>query len=137
MPVRALAPRISELDGTFEIPQGYQPQERNVSKVRSTLRQYVREWSSEGAEERSQCFTPLIEGLKRYLPVRDVKQPPRVVCPGSGLGRLPFELAALGYRAQGNEFSYHMLLASTLALNLGLKPEALEVCLVSINVRTC
>uniref|UniRef100_A0A7S3SBK3 carnosine N-methyltransferase n=1 Tax=Strombidinopsis acuminata TaxID=141414 RepID=A0A7S3SBK3_9SPIT len=42
---------------------------------------------------------------------------PAVLCPGCGLGRLPFELAARGYAAQGNEFSYHMLLGSHLILN--------------------
>ena len=34
---------------------------------------------------------------------------PRVLTPGSGLSRLPFECARRGYAAQGNEFSYHML----------------------------
>lgn len=49
--------------------------------------------------------------------------------PGSGLGRLPFEIAKLGFASQGkstnlylsndlgNEFSYFMLLASNFILN--------------------
>jgi len=40
-----------------------------------------------------------------------------VLCPGSGLSRLPFEVARLGYSAQGNEFSYHMLQGSKWVLN--------------------
>jgi len=40
-----------------------------------------------------------------------------VLCPGSGLGRLPFEFAQIGYAAQGNEFSYHMILGSHLIYN--------------------
>ncbi len=38
-------------------------------------------------------------------------RPPRVLVPGAGLARLCVEVAALGYEAQGNEFSYFMLLA--------------------------
>ena len=41
----------------------------------------------------------------------------RVLIPGSGLGRLVWESAFLGFDAQGNEFSYFMLLASFLLLN--------------------
>jgi carnosine N-methyltransferase len=90
----------------------------NVSKVRSTLKQFVREWSKEGAEEREKCFTPLLEGLTKYLPINGKSSPaPFVLCPGSGLGRLPYEIASLGYDCQGNEFSYHMLLGSHFILN--------------------
>lgn len=38
-------------------------------------------------------------------------RPPRVLVPGAGLARLCLEVAALGYEAQGNEYSYFMLLA--------------------------
>lgn len=41
----------------------------------------------------------------------------RVACPGSGLGRLPLEVAAHGYAAQGNEFSYQMLMMGHYMLN--------------------
>lgn len=43
--------------------------------------------------------------------------PPTVLLPGAGLGRLCVEVAGLGLQAQGNEFSYHMLLASSFMLN--------------------
>lgn len=46
----------------------------------------------------------------------------RVLVPGAGLGRLPWELAARGYSAQGNEWSVHMLLASNFVLNNSTKP---------------
>lgn len=36
----------------------------------------------------------------------------RVLCPGSGLGRLPFEVVRRGYGCQGNEFSFFMLLGT-------------------------
>ena len=37
--------------------------------------------------------------------------------PGTGLGRLPFDVAALGFCAVGNESSLPMLLASNFVLN--------------------
>lgn len=47
----------------------------------------------------------------------EVQAPPRCVVAGAGLGRLCCELAGLGYEAQGNEYSYYMLLASSFVLN--------------------
>merc|ERR1712232_821039 len=41
-----------------------------------------------------------------------------VLTPGSGLSRLTFEVARLGYHAEGNEFSYHMLLGTMWVLNM-------------------
>ena len=40
-----------------------------------------------------------------------------VLVPGSGLGRLAFDIAHEGFSCQGNEFSYYMLLASNFILN--------------------
>lgn len=40
-----------------------------------------------------------------------------MLVPGCGLGRLPFEIARLGYACQGNEFSHHMLLVSQYFMN--------------------
>jgi carnosine N-methyltransferase len=107
---------------------------RNISKVRSTLKQFVREWSSEGKEERSSSFLPLIASLERHLP-----KPSFVICPGSGLGRLPYELAKSGYDAQGNEFSYHMLLGSHFLLNGPLiqKPDQIPLFPFALNFSNC
>lgn len=105
-------------DGIVRVPAGHHVQRRNSSKVRSTLRQFVRDWALEGAAEREACYGPLLRSLQTYLPLtRDAPKAWRVCCPGSGLGRLPFDCARMGYAAQGNEFSYHMLLASQWVLN--------------------
>lgn len=40
-----------------------------------------------------------------------------ILTPGCGLGRLSFEIAKLGFDSIGNEFSYHMLIASNYLLN--------------------
>jgi len=99
-----------------EVPPGHKVAGRNASKARSVLQQFVRDWAREGEAERDASYRPLIEALLRHLPPGR-GPPPAVLCPGSGLGRLPFDLACRGYAAQGNEFSYHMLLGSHLILN--------------------
>jgi hypothetical protein len=125
----------------YRTPPGHHVEGRNSSKVRTTLRQFVRDWAVEGKPERDSTYAPLIEAVQRHLPLPkgggkggyggkggnggkgkggfSGKPPPKpkVLCPGSGLGRLPFDFAWLGYAAQGNEFSYHMILGSHLIYN--------------------
>jgi len=109
-----------------EIPAGHHVRGGNASKVSSTLRQFVRDWSVEGQAERDTCYKPLLGALVRHLPLPEEwsEDAPwtRVLCPGSGLGRLPFEASAMGYAAEGNEFSYHMILANQWILNLTAGP---------------
>ncbi|GAX79740.1 hypothetical protein CEUSTIGMA_g7181.t1 [Chlamydomonas eustigma] len=88
----------------------------DADKVRYVLKNLARDWSSEGAEERQKCYTPILQELKKLLGT-DCSSPPAVLLPGAGLGRLCCEVAGLGYQAQGNEFSYHMLLTSSFILN--------------------
>ena len=106
----------------WELPPNHQVQERNSVKVRTVLRQFVRDWADEGAEERRSQYGCLLDALEKYIPLPKHAggQPfkkPRVLAPGSGLARLPFECARRGYAAQGNEFSYHMLQGSKWVLN--------------------
>jgi len=101
----------------FQKPNRHVVQSRNSSKVRSTLRQFVRDWAAEGKSERDVCYAPAMEALRRIMPPVPGQQKPRVLCPGSGLGRLPFDLVCNGYAAQQNEFSYHMILGSHLIFN--------------------
>ena len=92
--------------------------ERHMVKVRSTLKQCVRDWSSLGKSERDCCYAPLIASLQKYLPVSaDNFGVQKVLVPGSGLGRLVFDLATMGYDTQGNEFSYFMLLMGDYIMN--------------------
>ena len=100
-------------------PELMQPSADNIDKVHSTLRQFVRDWSAEGAQERARSYTPLIEEVERRFPLDKGSEVNkyRVLVPGCGLGRLVWEFAHRGYAVQGNEFSYHMLLASNWVLN--------------------
>ena len=103
-------------------------------RVCTTLKQIVRDWSSEGADERAECYTPIVNELITLFPHVKTKmhdqegagaasssstatEKTRVLVPGAGLARLAFEIAKLGFECQGCEFSYHMLIASHFILN--------------------
>lgn len=104
----------------------------DIGKASSTLRQFYRDWSAEGRQEREVCYRPVLDDLKEFLgdkPPTDFK----VLVPGAGLGRLVFDLCIAGYSAEGNEISYHQLMASSWVLNhtqkkeeCGLYPFALQ-----------
>ncbi|KDO18948.1 hypothetical protein SPRG_15803, partial [Saprolegnia parasitica CBS 223.65] len=98
---------------------------RHYSKLKSTLHQCVRDWAEEGAEEREQCYKPILDELKRVLPVNaSNKYQQKVLVPGAGLGRLALEIVAMGYVTEGNEFSYQMLFTSNFILNCATEPHA-------------
>ena len=86
--------------------------DRDQDRVRTVLKQMVRDWSQEGAEERKLAYDPIIEAVVSRVPRNR-----RVLVPGSGLGRLAFELTQRGYACQGNEFSYFMLIPAHFILN--------------------
>jgi carnosine N-methyltransferase len=87
----------------------------DLEKARSTLRQLYRDWSQEGRSERKACYEPVLDDLceEKDWKHEDMK----VLVPGAGLGRLVFELCYLGFHVEGNEISYHQLLASNYILN--------------------
>jgi len=90
-----------------------------MDKLRSTLKQFVRDWSEEGLEEREVCYVPMKEALLQHfsdIPSAE-RRNFRVLVPGAGLGRLAWDVAHLGFACQGNEFSHYMLLASFFILN--------------------
>eukprot|EP01080_Neovahlkampfia_damariscottae_P007479 gene7479-11803_t len=87
----------------------------NYDKVLSTLKQFVRDWSTEGKEERTVCYGLILNTLVKYFktPSTNIK----VLTPGAGLGRLSWEIANLGFTSEGNECTYFMLIASNFILN--------------------
>ncbi len=91
---------------------------QDIDKARSTLRQFYRDWSAEGAGEREACYGPVVRALAEERASRPEASPRlKVLVPGAGLGRLLFDLCVAGYEAEGNEISYHQLLASSYILN--------------------
>ncbi|KAK1814063.1 hypothetical protein LTR12_011581 [Friedmanniomyces endolithicus] len=90
----------------------------DVDKARSTIRQLYRDWSLEGLPERHASHTPIIAALAEYLPSLPAahRHRHRILVPGAGLGRLVYELGVAGYTVEGNEISYHQLIASNYIL---------------------
>ncbi|GIZ00931.1 carnosine N-methyltransferase [Caerostris extrusa] len=90
----------------------------DIEKVQSIFKQLYREWSFEGKEERDMSFKPILEEISMRFPIDQIERSNiQVLVPGAGLGRLPYEIAKLGYSCQGNEFSLFMLFASNFVLN--------------------
>ncbi|EME86276.1 uncharacterized protein MYCFIDRAFT_39838 [Pseudocercospora fijiensis CIRAD86] len=90
----------------------------DLDKARSTIRQLYRDWSAEGLPERHAAFSPIMGALSQCFPCATEKRPAvRILVPGAGLGRLVFDLCAAGYTVEGNEISYHQLIASNYILN--------------------
>ena len=56
------------------------------------LVQAVRDWSADGAQQRAACYAPVVAALRQRR-LGSVPHP-RLLVPGSGLGRLAFDLAA-------------------------------------------
>ncbi|OQN97660.1 hypothetical protein B0A48_16524 [Cryoendolithus antarcticus] len=91
----------------------------DVDKCRSTIRQLYRDWSAEAAPEREAVYAPIFEALGPQCSriAASGTGHLRVLVPGAGLGRLAWELAGRGYESEGNEISYHQLIASHYILN--------------------
>ncbi|KAF7726246.1 hypothetical protein EC973_008956 [Apophysomyces ossiformis] len=117
----------------------------DMDKVRSTLKQFVRDWSVEvkedisyavkyeledqGKNERDVTYGPILEELESIYHAVELKDRGsiRVLVPGAGLGRLAFDIASAGFSCQGNEFSFYMLLASHFVLNRMTKEEQYSI----------
>lgn len=110
IPSFKLEGRDKESEGAATFP--------DIGKARSTIRQFYRDWSSEGAAERAACYGPIIEDVATYAIDRVLdKENVRVLVPGAGLGRLVFELCKRGHTVEGNEISYHQLMATSWIFN--------------------
>ena len=90
---------------------------KDMDKARSTITQFYRDWSAEGAGERKACNEPVIEAIQKEFVGAGAKRDVKILVPGAGLGRLVFDLCRLGYTVEGNEISYHQLMASNWILN--------------------
>jgi carnosine N-methyltransferase len=100
-----------------------QTSQNDMEKARSCINQFYREWSAEGAVERSKCFVPVIEALNSEFSLRSQantqsdRAEVKVLVPGAGLGRLVLDVCRAGFSVEGNEISYHEIMASSLVLN--------------------
>ncbi|PIK52150.1 putative UPF0586 protein C9orf41-like, partial [Apostichopus japonicus] len=100
----------------------------DMEKVKTTLKQFVRDWSVDGKIERDACYSPIIREIEDLFPVNGISRSSiSVLVPGAGLGRLAFEIARKGYISQGNEFSLFMLIASNFVLNRSPSEECFTI----------
>ncbi|KAJ7198454.1 N2227-like protein-domain-containing protein [Mycena pura] len=98
--------RLAEDELDVDVPpRGGTPMD--VMRVREALKHFVRDWSTDGVGEREKIFTPILDVL-RQVGGRDFK---RVLVPGSGLGRLAWEISELGFKTTAVELSFFMNLA--------------------------
>ena len=103
---------------------------KDIIKMRSTLRLFIRDWAIDGIEERNATYKPILNELKLYFkdrPKEDFEKGINVLSPGAGLGRLMYEIAKLGFKSQGNEFSYYMLLCSNYIFNNTTKKDEFTI----------
>ncbi|XP_026796038.3 carnosine N-methyltransferase isoform X1 [Pangasianodon hypophthalmus] len=100
----------------------------DMDKLKSTIKQFVRDWSEAGKAERDSCYMPIIEEIQKQFPPEkcDVSEV-KVLVPGAGLGRLAWEIACRGYACQGNEWSFFMLFSSNFVLNRCEKENSLTL----------
>ncbi|KAH6644682.1 methyltransferas-like protein [Boeremia exigua] len=95
----------------------------DMDKARSCINQFYRDWSAAGNVERERCFGPVLKALDAEYKTRLISTPGlersdlRVLVPGAGLGRSVFDICQAGFSVEGNEISYHELMASSLVLN--------------------
>ncbi|CBX99540.1 similar to methyltransferase [Plenodomus lingam JN3] len=116
-----------------------QTSKTDLEKARSCIHQFYREWSAEGAIERSQCFEPVISALQVEFTSRAEMDPAldraafKVLAPGAGLGRFVFDVCCAGFSVEGNEISYHELMASSFLLNHVQGARAFKIAPFALN----
>ncbi|KAJ3008267.1 hypothetical protein HKX48_008671 [Thoreauomyces humboldtii] len=116
-------------DQDFETVREGSVRESDMDKVKTTLRQFARDWSDMGRKEREEAYDPILLELETRFPNLSTEERGalRVLVPGAGLGRLAFDIVKKGFSCQGNEFSFFMLLASNFILNRAKKRQEFEV----------
>lgn len=99
----------------------------DLDKARSTIRQLYRDWTTEGDAERRACYDPVLRDVELAFGSVPDKSAVRILVPGAGLGRLVFETCRKGYTVEGNEISYHQLIASNWVLNHTIQGQTFDL----------
>eukprot|EP00834_Sanchytrium_tribonematis_P003163 NODE_114_length_18474_cov_1.567510.p7 type:complete len:329 gc:universal NODE_114_length_18474_cov_1.567510:11239-12225(+) len=90
------------------------PSPEDFDKCVSALKCIARDWSNYGKQERG-AYDVVLQELKDIAAAKEMPQ--SVNCPGSGLSRLAYEIAKLGFNVKANELTYHMLIPCYFILN--------------------
>ena len=96
----------------------YNKNKNNINKLISTLKLFIRDWSIDGKKERELVYSPIINEFKNYFMNNNLnKKDIKILIPGTGLGRLQYEISKLGFNTVGIEVSYFMLLCTNFLFN--------------------
>ncbi|KAF3042809.1 hypothetical protein E8E11_007692 [Didymella keratinophila] len=110
-----------------------QTTQNDMDKARSCINQFYRDWSVAGNVEREKCFGPVLQALQTEFSERSQvkvdldRSEMKVLVPGAGLGRSVFDVCQAGFSVEGNDISYHELMASSLILNHTEKAEQFSI----------
>ncbi|PUU77300.1 N2227-like protein [Tuber borchii] len=88
------------------------------TSVVQSLQHFVRDWSTDGAYERESTFVQILSTLSTIFPEADLRARQKILVPGAGLGRLAYEISALGFTTIANEYSFYMSMAHRWVLSL-------------------
>ncbi|KAI0343421.1 N2227-domain-containing protein [Trametopsis cervina] len=80
----------------------------DLARVRETLKHFIRDWSADGASERDVIFKPILNALN--VDPHSRRADTKILVPGSGLGRLAWEISELGFDTTAVELSHFMTL---------------------------
>lgn len=119
---------MSKAWGADDSNSWFEPSLLDIEKLCGVVSQYLREWSADGANERDISFGRILGAAEKLFPNIIERQNIEVLVPGAGLGRLVVEFVRRGFRTQGNEISYHMLLNSNYLLNNTLYANSHVLC---------
>lgn len=91
--IAKLAMSQHKLDTTFTHVNS-----NDLAKVREVFKHYVRDWSLDGAKERGVIFGPILTALREIVQESGLSSRSEldVLVPGSGLGRLAWEIHEMG-----------------------------------------
>ncbi|KAH0613118.1 uncharacterized protein H6S33_009498 [Morchella sextelata] len=88
------------------------------SSVIQSLKHFIRDWSAAGSHERDTTFPQILTTLESLYPDHVGRGQKKVLVPGAGLGRLSYEIAAMGFQTVANEYSFYQNLAQLWILSL-------------------
>lgn len=108
-----------------QLPSEHASDEKQLlsREVRRGFTLLARDWSAVGQAQRTACYNPLIDAVEgAFVDAVSVNQSLtrdefRVLVPGAGAGRLPWELVKRGFAVEGCESSFTALLVGNYALN--------------------
>uniref|UniRef100_A0AC34R872 Carnosine N-methyltransferase n=1 Tax=Panagrolaimus sp. JU765 TaxID=591449 RepID=A0AC34R872_9BILA len=124
--MRSLGKKNPYLQGIKLWKKGEVAEER-MGRVRSLIKQMVRDWSSEGAEERATCYDRVIRAVEERFPDHEKRHDVHILVPGVGLARLAWEYMNRGFSVVANEHDLSMIAVANFMLNSKLKINEISI----------